>query len=197
MAYAKTLVFLGSLFPVWYLLHLGLSGGLGANPIEKLTHTTGEWALRFLLITLAVTPLAKLSGKAVLIRFRRMLGLFAFFYALLHFFCYLVLDHFFHWQTIVEDIYKRPYITVGFAALVLLFPLALTSTARMMRRLGRNWKRLHRLVYPIAFLGILHFLWLVKADLREPLIYLAIFALLLILRLKGVVKRPLWSARRT
>ena len=135
--------------------------------------------LRFLLITLAVTPLRQLSGWNWLIRFRRMLGLFAFFYALLHFTTYLVLDQYFDLQAIVEDVIKRPYITVGFLAFILLIPLAATSTKAMMKRLGRHWQRLHRLLYGISILGILHFIWLVKADLLEPLLYAAILAVLL------------------
>jgi sulfoxide reductase heme-binding subunit YedZ len=152
---------------------------LGANPIQTITHHTGDWSLRFLLITLSITPLRRLSGWNWLLRFRRMLGLFAFLYASLHFGTYLVLDQFFDFQAIAEDIIKRPYITVGFAAFLLLIPLAVTSTNAMVKRLGgRNWQRLHRLVYLIAILGVLHYLWLVKGDFLKPLNYAGILAIL-------------------
>lgn len=178
-----TWLFLLCLLPLARLLALGASGGLGANPIEFITRSTGTWTLVGLLLTLAVTPLRRLTGWSRLVRYRRMLGLFAFFYASLHFVTYLWLDQFFDPAAIVRDIVKRPFITVGFAAFVLLIPLAATSTKAMMRRLGRNWQRLHRLVYPIALLGVLHYLWLVKKDLTEPLIYGAVLAVLLAARL--------------
>jgi sulfoxide reductase heme-binding subunit YedZ len=174
-----------ALVPFALLLHGAVNGGLGANPVETLTHSTGEWTLRFLLLTLAITPLRRLSGWTVLQRFRRMLGLLAFFYAGLHFAVWAVLDQSLSWSAILDDVVKRPYITVGFAAFLMLIPLALTSTRGMMRRLGRNWQRLHRLVYPIAVLGVLHFIWLVKADWREPAIYAGILAVLLLARLPG------------
>jgi sulfoxide reductase heme-binding subunit YedZ len=151
--------------------------------VETLSHRTGDWSLRFLLLTLAVTPLRRLTGWNGLQRFRRMLGLFAFFHVCLHFGVYLIFDQFFDLSAIIADVAKRPYITVGFAAFVLLIPLAVTSTNRMIKRLGRNWQRLHRLVYLIAILGVLHYLWLVKADLREPLMYAGILAVLLGYRL--------------
>jgi sulfoxide reductase heme-binding subunit YedZ len=173
------------LLPLLRLLVLGESGGLGANPIEFITRSTGTWTLVGLLLTLSVTPLRRLTGRADLIRYRRMLGLFAFFYAGLHFVTYLWLDQFFDPAAIARDIVKRPFITVGFAAFVLLIPLALTSTHAMMRRLGRRWQQLHRLIYLIALLGVIHFLWLVKKDLTEPLIYAAVLALLLGARLPG------------
>lgn len=182
-------VFLLGLLPAVVLLLDALSGGLGANPVEAITHRTGDWALRFLLITLAVTPLRQLTGWTWPGPLRRMLGLYAFFYATLHFLTYLVLDQFFDLTAIVEDIAKRPYITVGFTAFVLLIPLAVTSTNAMVRRLGgKRWKRLHRLVYLIGILGVVHYLWLVKADLREPLIYAAVLAVLLGARLVGRVR---------
>jgi sulfoxide reductase heme-binding subunit YedZ len=156
---------------------------MGANPVETLSHRTGDWSLRFLLLTLAVTPLRRLTGWNGLQRFRRMLGLFAFFHVCLHFGVYLIFDQFFDLSAIIADVAKRPYITVGFAAFVLLIPLVVTSTNRMIKRLGRNWQRLHRLVYLIAILGVLHYLWLVKADLREPLMYAGILAVLLGYRL--------------
>jgi sulfoxide reductase heme-binding subunit YedZ len=152
---------------------------LGANPIESITHHTGDWSLRFLLITLSITPLRRLLGWNWLLRFRRMLGLFTFLYAFLHFGTYLVLEQFFDFQAIAEDIIKRPYITVGFAAFLLLIPLAVTSTNAMVKRLGgRNWQRLHRLVYLIAILAVLHYLWLVKSDFLEPLSYASVLAIL-------------------
>lgn len=183
------------LLPLLRLLVLGESGGLGANPIEFITRSTGTWTLVGLLLTLSVTPLRRLTGRADLIRYRRMLGLFAFFYAGLHFVTYLWLDQFFDPAAIARDIVKRPFITVGFAAFVLLVPLALTSTHAMMRRLGRRWQQLHRLVYLIALLGVIHFLWLVKKDLTEPLIYAAVLALLLVVRLPWGVTL-LQTARR-
>ena len=181
--YIKPLVFLLCLLPLVFLLWNAYQGALGANPIEKVTHVTGQWALRFLLLTLAVTPLRKLLGWSSLARLRRMLGLYMFFYASLHFLTYLVLDQFFDFDEIVRDILKRPYITVGFSAFVLTVPLAATSTNAMMRRLGGRWKSLHRLIYVIAVLAIIHFLWLVKADNLEPLIYGFIVLTLLMSRL--------------
>jgi sulfoxide reductase heme-binding subunit YedZ len=160
----------------------GWQGNLGANPIEETTHRTGDWALRFLLITLAVTPLRRWFGWGRLHRLRRMFGLYAFFYALLHFLTYLVLDQFFDWGEIIKDIIKRPYITMGFSAFVMLIPLAATSTNGMMRRLGRRWGQLHQLVYVIAVAGVLHYLWLVKADTRQPLIYAFVLLFLLLAR---------------
>jgi sulfoxide reductase heme-binding subunit YedZ len=179
----KPLVFSASLLPLAWLFWLGWSDQLGANPVETLSHRTGDWSLRFLLLTLAVTPLRRLTGWNGLQRFRRMLGLFAFFHVCLHFGVYLIFDQFFDLSAIIADVAKRPYITVGFAAFLLLIPLAATSTNRMIKRLGRNWQRLHRLVYLIAILGVLHYLWLVKADLREPLMYAGILAVLLGYRL--------------
>lgn len=183
----KCWLFCICLFPLARLVFLGATGGLGANPIEFITRSTGTWTLVGLLVTLSVTPLRRLTGRAGLLRYRRMLGLFAFFYACLHFVTYLWLDQFFDLEAIARDIVKRPFITVGFAAFVLLIPLAATSSQAMMRRLGRNWQRLHRLIYPIALLGVIHFLWLVKKDMTEPLIYGGVLALLLAARLPGGV----------
>jgi len=180
--WGKPLVFLLCLLPLALLAGRIAAGRLGANPVEEVLHFTGDWALRLLLVTLAVTPLRRLTGLGWLLRFRRMLGLFAFFYALLHFTVYLVLDRTLDWGEIVADLSKRPYIMVGFAAFVLLVPLAVTSTRGWVRRLGRRWQVLHRSVYLIAILGVLHFLWLVKADLREPLIYAGVLAVLLAFR---------------
>jgi sulfoxide reductase heme-binding subunit YedZ len=162
----------------------GVGGlGLGANPVEELIHRLGKWGLKFLLITLAVTPLRKLTGWNWLIRFRRMFGLFAFFYVSLHFLAYAGLDQRFDWAAIVEDVVERPYITIGVLALLLLLPLAATSTKGMMRRLGSRWQRLHRLVYVIAVLAVWHFYWQVKLDTLEALIYAGILSALLGFRL--------------
>ena len=183
LGFAKPLVFCASLLPLAWLCWLAWQDQLGANPVETLSHHTGDWSLRFLLLTLAVTPLRRLTGWNGLIRFRRMLGLFAFFYVCLHFGVYLIFDQFFDWAGIVEDVAKRPYITVGFAGWLLLVPLAVTSTNGMMKRLGRNWQRLHRSVYLIGALGVLHYLWLVKTDITEPLLYGGLLGLLLGYRL--------------
>jgi sulfoxide reductase heme-binding subunit YedZ len=184
----KPWLFAVCLLPLARLVVLGVGSGLGANPIEFITHSTGTWTLVGLLATLSVTPLRQLTGRADLIRYRRMLGLFAFFYACLHFTTYIWLDQFFDLSGIAKDIVKRPFITLGFAAFVLLIPLAATSTHAMMRRLGRRWQQLHRLVYPIALLGVIHYLWLVKKDLTQPLIFGAVLVLLLAMRLP-------WSLR--
>jgi methionine sulfoxide reductase heme-binding subunit len=178
----KPVIFIASLIPFAWLL-CGAFGwfdlSLGADPVKKLEHECGKWALNFLLITLLVTPLRQLAGFTHLPRVRRMLGLFAFFYAVLHFTVYLTLDLEFNFRELFGDIAKRPYITIGFIALVLLIPLAVTSTNKMMRRLGRRWQKLHRLIYVVAVLGVWHFYWQVKRDVREPLIYAGILALLL------------------
>lgn len=166
------------------------SDALGADPVATIEHTLGLWALRLLLLTLAITPLRQLLKQPLLLRFRRMLGLYAFAYASLHFAAWLVLDMRGFWAVIAEDLVNRPYITVGVAAWLLLVPLAATSTVGWMRRLGRGWGRLHKLVYAIAVLAVLHFWWLVKSDIREPLLYAAILAVLLGWRLvKGWQRR--------
>ncbi|MDR3391403.1 MAG: sulfoxide reductase heme-binding subunit YedZ [Sulfuriferula sp.] len=176
----KAAVFLLACFPLLRLIFLGLSGGLGTNPIEFITHSTGTWTLVGLMLTLTVTPLRQLTGWHSLIRVRRMLGLFSFFYACLHFLTYVWLDQFFDFAAMIKDVYKRPFITVGFAAFLLLIPLAVTSSNNMIRRLGaKRWQMLHRLVYAIAILGVLHYAWLVKKDLTQPLIYAAVLTLLL------------------
>src|SRR5947207_3099997 len=163
--------------------------GLGANPIEKITHVTGDWTLRFLLITLAITPLRKLLSLPALIKFRRMLGLFAFFYGCLHLTTYIWLDKFFNLHEMLADVAKRKIITVGLTAFVLLIPLALTSTAGWIRRLGgKRWRAVHRLIYVSAIAGVIHYVWLVKADIREPLEYGAILALLLSYRMAGSIR---------
>ena len=175
----KPFLFMVCLVPFIALVIGAVNNTLGANPVEIMTHETGEWTLRLLLVTLAITPLRRLSGKSWLIKLRRMLGLYTFFYACLHFITYIWLDQYFDWMEIIRDIPKRPFITVGFAAFVLLIPLAVTSNNKMMRRLKKNWIKLHKLVYVIAVLGVLHFLWLVKADTLEPLIYASILLILL------------------
>jgi sulfoxide reductase heme-binding subunit YedZ len=165
-------------------------GDLGANPVETLTHHTGEWALRLLLLTLALTPLKKLTGNGQWIRFRRMAGLFVYFYALLHFAIWFLADHALDIASMFEDVVNRPYITVGFSAFVLLTPLALTSNRYSIRRLGARWATLHKLVYPILLLALLHFAWLVKADYSQPLVYAAIGGGLLLLRVKWRAGSP-------
>ena len=193
---AKPVVFILSLAPFAWLLWGAVAGDLGANPLEHVTHATGDWALRMLLVTLAMTPLRLLTGSAAWIRFRRMFGLFAFFYASLHFVVWIWLDQELVWSNMVADIAKRPYVTVGFIAWLLLVPLALTSTRGMMRRLGRRWKTLHRAVYAAGVLGVLHYIWLVKADLLEPLIYAGILALLLAVRWRPrLLTRVGWNGR--
>ncbi|WP_303906298.1 sulfite oxidase heme-binding subunit YedZ [Thiohalomonas denitrificans] len=185
----KAVVFPAALLPTLYFWFAALTGNLGANPIEALIRGHGDWALRFLLLTLAITPLRRLSQWGGIMRFRRMLGLFAFFYATVHLLGYLMLDQFFAWGAIMEDIVERPFITVGMAAFALLVPLAITSTRKMQRRLGgRRWLRLHRLVYPAAALAVLHFYLMVKADTREPLIYALLLAILLLMRLPPVAR---------
>ena len=182
--FLKAGVFAACLVPLGILAANALTRNLGANPIDEITDQTGIWTLRLLLISLAVTPLRRLTGWNRLIQVRRMLGLFAFFYASLHFLTYLWLDQFFAVEDIIADVMDRPFITVGFASFVLLIPLAVTSTTAMIRRLGGKWwQRLHRLVYAIAIGGIVHYLWLVKADLRDPAIYGGLLALLLGYRL--------------
>jgi len=195
----KIPVFLACLLPLCKLVleAFGIAGlGLGANPIEQLIHRCGLWGLIFLLVTLSVTPLRMLTGQNWLIRFRRMFGLFAFFYICLHFLVYSGLDQRFDFAAIGEDIVKRPYITLGITGLTLLIPLALTSTAAMMRRLGRRWLQLHRLVYVIPVLGVWHFYWQVKKDISEPLLYAGILALLLGYRLLSAWRKKKRSAPR-
>jgi methionine sulfoxide reductase heme-binding subunit len=184
----KPAVFVLCLTPALWLLAGALQVGaieLGTNPIEKIQDTLGQWGLRFLVITLAITPLRDWSGATWLISLRRMLGLYAFFYVLMHFLVWLILeqgvllDPSANGASVFADIAKRPFITLGFIALLLLVPLAITSTHGMMRRLGRCWKTLHRLIYPICLLAIWHYYWQVKADVREPLVYLGVIAVLL------------------
>jgi methionine sulfoxide reductase heme-binding subunit len=205
-AILKSLVFLASLGPLTWLVWAALTGNLSANPLSDLTNETGLWTLRFLCITLLVTPLRRVTGWHGIIRFRRMMGLFAFFYGTLHFLIWVIVDRFAGldfsagfaaWSTarglaaaVGEDIYKRPFITVGFTALMLMVPLAATSTAGMIRRLGgKRWNRLHRLVYVSALAGVVHYWWGVKADIRSPAAYAAAVALLLLFRVW-------WRSRR-
>lgn len=175
--------------PLLYLAFLAATGGLGVNPIETITLFTGRWTLRLLLVTLAVTPVRRLFKWNAVIQFRRMLGLFAFFYAVLHLTTYVVLDQFFDWATIIEDVTKRRFIMAGMGAFLLLTPLALTSTRGWIRRLGRNWVRLHWLIYPAAMLGVVHFIWKVKSDYSSPTRYAVVLAVLLAIRVA-------WSARK-
>ena len=179
-------VFLAALAPLAYLLLRGFNGALGANPVEAILRSLGTWTLVLLLVTLSITPLRRLTGWNWLQRLRRMLGLFAFFYAVLHVTAFVWLDHWFEWADIVADVAKRPYLTFGFLAFVLMLPLAATSTDAMVRRLGgRRWQRLHRLVYAIGVLGVLHFWFhkLAKNDLAEPMIYAVVLGVLFGLRL--------------
>jgi len=196
----KVGIFIACLIPLGRRGCGAYTQNLGANPIEKITHTTGDWTLSLLLVTLSVTPLRKLLGVPALIKFRRMLGLFAFFYACLHFTTYIWLDKFFNFHEMLVDVAKRKFITVGFTAFVLLIPLALTSTKGWIRRLGgKRWQALHRLIYVSAIAGVIHYLWLVKADIRKPLEYGAVLALLLgyrvVLRIRPRKRGDISAAR--
>jgi sulfoxide reductase heme-binding subunit YedZ len=190
IGWIKAAVFAACLIPLALLVWRGFTGGLGANPIEYITRSTGWWTLTFLLITLLVTPVRRLTGLNWLLRLRRMLGLFAFFHVCLHFTTYIWLDQFFDWMGMVKDIAKRPFITVGFTAFVLLIPLAATSTNGMVKRLGaRRWQLLHRLVYAIPILGVVHYWWLVKKDITEPVIFAVLLTVLLGARLVWRVRK--------
>lgn len=188
----KPVVFAASLTPA-VLLALGafdlLGQSLGPDPVNRLLHACGKTALNFVLITLAVSPVREMSGLTHLLRLRRMLGLFALFYVSLHFLVYLVLDQQLDLHAVLADIAKRPYITIGFAALLMLIPLGITSTARMMRRLGRRWQKLHQLIYCAAILGVWHYYWQVKRDVREPLLYVCLLTMLLGYRIVTRSKR--------
>ena len=186
--YAKPIVHLLCLVPFSALLWGAFNDGLGANPVEKLTHETGDWTLRLLLMTLSISPLRQWTGQAAFVRFRRILGLYTFFYGCCHFSIWFIADHSLDLAGMIEDIVERPYITLGFSALMLMLPLAITSNQAMIRRLGKMWKSLHQLVYLIISLGVLHFVWLVKADYLEPTIY-AIIALILLVHRVGPMKR--------
>jgi methionine sulfoxide reductase heme-binding subunit len=179
----KILIFVAALVPLGRLAWKAWHGLLGANPIEVITHSTGDWTLTLVLTTLAITPLRQITRQYWLIGVRRMIGLFAFFYGVLHFTTYIWLDKFFDLHEMIKDVGKRPFITVGFTAFVLLIPLAVTSTAGWIRRLGgKNWQRLHRLIYLTGIGGVVHYIWLVKADLRKPLEYAFVLSLLLLYR---------------
>ena len=186
----KPLVFVACLLPFLLVAAaaFGISGSLGANPIEEILDVFGNWALRLIMITLAITPLRRLTGWQWLQRFRRMLGLFTFFYVLLHFLTWLVLDQRLLLSAVLEDIAKRPFITIGFAALIFLLALAVTSPTAVRRRLGRRWQTLHNSVYLIAVLGVWHYWWQVKQDITEPLIYALILATLLGYRIVSRLK---------
>ena len=188
---AKPLVFFACLLPFLFVVGdaFNVTGSLGANPVEEILDRFGNWGLRFIVITLAVTPLRRLTGWNWLARFRRMLGLFTFFYVFVHFLTWLVLDQGVLMSAILEDIVKRPFITIGFLALLLLLALAVTSTNGMRRRMGRRWQQLHYAVYPIAILGVWHYWWQVKKDVAEPLVYAAIVAVLLLARVWAVRRR--------
>lgn len=187
----KLMLWAACLAPLGRLVYRGLIGRLTANPIEFITLSTGTWTLVFLLVTLGITPLRKLTGLAWLIKFRRLVGLFAFFYAFLHFITYIWLDKFFDFPDMVKDVIKRPFITAGFFAFLLLIPLAATSTTLAIRKLGgRNWQLLHRAIYLSAAAAVLHFWWKVKADTREPAIYAAVLGVLLLYRVAA------WGLRR-
>ena len=197
LMFGKPLVFLLCLFPAVHLILGALNAAglvnwghvsLGADPVKTMLHTCGKWTLNFLMITLCMTPLRDLTHRIEWLKVRRMFGLFAFFYVLLHFAVYLLLDQEGHLSALWQDIVKRPYITIGMLGLLLLIPLALTSTAKAQRRLGKRWTKLHRLIYLIAILGVWHFWWQVKKDIREPLLYFAGLAILLGYRL--------WKNRR-
>lgn len=200
----KVVLFILSLGPFVRLVIGAFTNNLGANPVELLTRSTGTWTLVFLCITLAITPVRKVTGWNWLTLYRRMFGLFAFFYVCLHFTTYIWFDQYFDVEAIVKDVIKRPFITVGFAAFVLLIPLAITSNNYLVRKMGaRRWQLLHRLIYPICILGVVHYWWLVKRDLTQPIIYAVIVAVLLLARLiwrrqKPKAKpRPVAAAART
>ena len=183
LRFLKPAVFLAALGPLAWLVWNGFHGALGANPIEKITHATGDCTLTFLLITLSITPLRRLTRQYWLIGLRRMLGLFAFFYGSLHLMTYVWLDKFFDVHEMIVDIAKRRFITAGMTAYVLMIPLALTSTKWAIRKLGKRWQQLHRLIYFSGAAGVIHYIWLVKADLRKPLLYATVLGVLLLYRI--------------
>ena len=184
--YLKVVIFTLSLVPLFYIIYQILTNQLGPEPIKDITHHTGKWTLYFIVITLAMTPLKKITKLNIWINYRRMFGLFIFFYASVHLMTYVGLDYRFDLASIGDDIIKKKYIFIGFSAWLLLIPLAVTSNKRLMKILKDKWKRLHRLIYLIALFGAIHYLWLVKRDLTEPLIFLAIILILLAFRLKFI-----------
>jgi len=196
---AKLGVFLLCLTPFAWLVTRTLTGRLGINPVEDLELTTGIWALRFLVLTLAVTPILRVTGWNRIIQYRRMLGLFAFFYVCVHFLIYVAVDQFFAWSLIIKDVAKRPFITMGFTAFVLMIPLALTSTKGWIRRLGRKWQMLHRLIYISGVCAAIHYLWKVKVIIGSPVYYAAMIGILLTFRLLWVVlaTKPVKTQRVT
>ena len=187
----KPVLFILLLVPLALLAYRFYSEGFGANPIETINRYTGDWALRILLMTLSFYPLIRITRWNNIIQYRRMFGLFAFFYVCVHLTSYIVLDQFFDFSEIIDDVIKRPFITAGFSAFILLIPLAVTSTKKMVERLQYRWIQLHRLVYVIAILAVLHFWWMVKIDTREPMIYAIILAVLLGIRLFFYLKRKI------
>ena len=191
---AKVVLFAACLVPAGWLVRGMLIGDLGVNPAETIQLQTGRWALRFLLITLAVTPVRRLFHWNVVIQYRRMLGLFAFFYASLHFASYIVLDQYFAFDAMMTDVIKRPFITVGFAAFMLMVPLALTSTKGWIRRLGRRWQLLHRLIYVSAICAVVHFIWKVKLVIGDPVLYAGILAVLLGYRVVRTIRLRMSSS---
>ncbi len=186
--WSKPVVFFLALLPLVFLV-AGLLQDLGPNPIETITHATGDWTMRFLLITLSITPLRRILKQPSLIRFRRMLGLFAFFYGCLHLMTWVGLDKFFDLHEMVADVAKRRFITVGMLGFLSMLPLAVTSTAGWIRKLGKNWVKLHRLIYVAALAGVIHYWWLVKSDIRLPLLYAVILLVLIALRLVRTPRR--------
>lgn len=188
----KPVVFLAALVPIALLVIGALRGDLGANPIERITHQTGLWTLILLLTTLAITPIRRITGVNWIIQYRRMIGLFAFFYGFLHLMTYVWLDQFFDFHAMLKDIYKRPFITAGFTGFMLMLPLALTSTQWSIRKLGKKWQTLHRLIYFSVLAGVVHFIWLVKKDIQQPMIYAIILGVLMSVRVFFWVK----NARR-
>ena len=182
--YLKVVIFILSLVPIFYIIYQILTNQLGPEPIKDITHHTGKWTLYFMVITLAMTPLKKITKLNIWINYRRMFGLFIFFYASVHLMTYVGLDYRFDLESIGDDIIKKKYIFIGFAAWLLLIPLAITSNKRMIKILKDKWKKLHRLIYLISLFGVVHYLWLVKRDLTEPLIFLTIILFLLAFRLK-------------
>jgi sulfoxide reductase heme-binding subunit YedZ len=188
---AKVVVFVAALVPLALLIRGTLTGNLGVNPAETIRLETGRWTLKFLLLSLAITPTRRLTGWNILIQYRRLLGLFAFFYASLHLVTYWAFDHAFDFTPIPDDILKRPFITIGFASFLLMVPLALTSTKGWIRRLGKKWALLHRLVYVAAICAVIHFAWKVKVFTGDPVIYAAILAILLAFRLFVAVQKNL------
>ena len=182
--YFKPGVFFLSIIPFLFIFYKIYFNKLGPEPVKEITHFTGEWTLIFICLTLSMTPLKRLTNLTMWVSFRRMLGLFVFFYASLHLLTYIGIDYRFNWQPILDDVFKKKYIFIGFAAWVLLIPLAITSSQKMIKLLKNNWKRLHRLIYMIAIFGSLHYIWLSKTIFFKPLVYLVIILVLLALRIK-------------